>query len=365
MGLHLLRRAPLSVGILLVFTTSAAIARPPVQLRTGASSAANGYLEIRPDDYGAWAADFVTGAIGPNGDSFKPSTSTLQVVSFTNGFMLFAPGAQRELLTDNAQWQAATNGTGGPPFSADTSLSRSVTSANVASDSNGDGINDTANSGFRIFAPGGGTDLGFLLSQRVTSISPSVSNMVQTYRVTNNGAAPITFKMVRGVDADLLWDANFESDSVGTSANGAGLGPFVFEQEPAQPTQSLTLSIPNGASYYGGKHGVLPGLGAPVYDFGTDTEVWDANGIPTSWINNVAGVGYAPLNGQSGPAPVGSTVPRDAFMGVDILLTLGVGASASFDVFQTYGQTTPIIPEPGTIGLLAFAALATLRRRRF
>ena len=34
-------------------------------------------------------------------------------------------------------------------------------------------------------------------------------------------------------------------------------------------------------AYYGGKHGVEPPLGPPPYDYGTDNEVWDENGIPT------------------------------------------------------------------------------------
>jgi hypothetical protein len=171
MALHLRNRATWAF----LFASASAVgiaAAAPTPIRTGANTAVNGYLEIRPDEYGAWAADFTTGTIGPNGDQFRPNGSTLQVVAFSSGFFLFAPNNQRELLTDNAQWQATTNGAGGPAFSADASLSRAVTSPNVASDSSGDGINDTLNSAFRVFAPGGGTDLAFGLRQRVSNVSP-------------------------------------------------------------------------------------------------------------------------------------------------------------------------------------------------
>jgi hypothetical protein len=345
--------------------TSTATARPPVSIRTGSNLATDGYLEIQPDEYGSWAANFTGAPFGPNADRYKPAGSPLNTPSFTSGFFLFAPGGQRELLSDNTNWQATTNGTAGaPPFSADTSLSRAVTAPNVASDSNGDGINDTLNSSFRVFSPAPGTDLGFQLNQRVASGPGAVSFMQQNYTVTNNGTAPITIGMVRAFDGDLLWDNNFETDSVGTGANGGAQGPYVFMQEPTNAAQSVTLSIPTGSSYYGGKHGVDPdGVGgSPAYDFGSDTEVWDANGVPTGWRNHIAGVGYN-TNGQSGPAPTGSTTPRDAFLGMDLSLTLAPGASQSFTVFHTYGSTSPI-PEPATLSLMAASAALLLRRRR-
>ena len=38
----------------------------PVSIRTGSNTATVGYLEIQPDEYGAWAEDFATGGFGPN-----------------------------------------------------------------------------------------------------------------------------------------------------------------------------------------------------------------------------------------------------------------------------------------------------------
>jgi hypothetical protein len=362
MGANARRGAAVLGGFALVLSSAQlGWSRPPISIRTSGNTADNGYLEIQPDEFGAWAADFTTGGFGPNADRFKPSTSTLQVTGFTSGFFIFGPGGQRELLTDNAQWQATTNGAGGPPFSADTTMGRSVTSPNVASDSNSDGINDTLNSAFRVFAPVG-TDLAFQLRQRVSALSPGVSLMQQDYSVTNNGTAPISFNMVRNFDGDLLWTGDFSTDSVGTSANGTGQ-TYVTEMEVGQPTQAVTLFMPEGEDYYGGKNGVVPGGGPPAYNFGTDTEIWDVNGIPASWNDHIAGVGYS-TNGQSGASPPGSVAPRDAFMGMDITITLNPGQSDSFVVYHTYGSDLPIIPEPATAGMALVAAAGLLLRRR-
>ena len=215
---------------------------------------------------------------------------------------------QRELLSDNTEWQATTDGATppSPPFSADTSLSRSVLNANVASDFNGDGINDTANSAFRVF--GGGTDLSFALRQRITAVSSSVAFMQQNYTITNNGTQPISLVMVRSFDGDLLWTGDFSTDSVGTTSNGDPDGKSVFMQEVGQPAQSVNLSMGlQGNAYFGGKNGVDPdgAGGSPAYNFGSDTEIWESIGMPGGWVNNIAGVGYN-TNGQSGATPAGS-----------------------------------------------------------
>ena len=348
---------------------SAVFARPPVQLRTGSVTTADGYLEILPDEYGAWAQPFATGGFGPNADRFNPAgAAAVQPVGFTSGFFLFGPNGQRELLSDSADWQATTDGAAvpSPPFSADTSLSRAIVTPNVATDFNGDGINDTANSAFRVFAPGGGTDLGFALRQRITAVSSSVAFMQQNYTITNNGTQPISLVMVRSFDGDLLWTGDFSTDSVGTSSNGDPAGKSVFMQEVNQPGQSVNLSLGlQGNAYFGGKNGVDPdgAGGSPAYNFGSDTEIWESIGMPGGWVNNIAGVGYN-TNGQSGATPVGSVAPRDGFIGMDILLDIPAGGSKEFSVLHTYGQTTPApIPEPAALGAIGLAALTLVRRR--
>ncbi|HEY3244948.1 MAG TPA: PEP-CTERM sorting domain-containing protein [Phycisphaerae bacterium] len=326
----------------------------PAQLRTGASTAVDGYLEILPDEYGSWAQPFATGGFGPNADRYKPVGLSLQPVGFSSGLFLFAPNGQRELLSDNTDWQTMVPAP--PGFSADTSLDRMILSPNVASDSNGDGINDTANSAFRV--SGGATDLNFALQQRVASASGAVSFMQQTYTVTNNGAASLALNLVRAFDGDLLWSGTAANDQVGTTANGAGLGQFVVIRETSNNSTAITLSGgTQGHFYYGGKQNFTPPNGPPAYGFGTDVQVWDAFGIPGSWQNNIATIGYN-TDGFSGAV----TGTQDAFIGLDFLFNLAAGASVTFDVFHTYGQATPV-PEPATLGLLVLAGMAVLRRR--
>ncbi len=330
----------------------------PVSLRTGASSAVDGYLEIVPDEYGSWAQPFATGGFGPNADQYNPIAGfQLRAVAFSSGFFLFTPNGQRELLSDNVDWQGVADGMGGPPFSDDMSLTRTVTSPNVASDTNGDGIDDTATSAFSV--SGTGTDLAFTLQQRVAIFSGAVSFMQQTYGITNNGAEPIDLTLVRAFDGDLIFTStSVANDQVGTTANGAGLGQYVFIQEPLNPALAITLSGgADGRFYYGGKDNFTPPNGGPPYDFGTDTEVWDAMGVPLSWQNNIATVGYN-TNGVSGTV----AGALDAFIGLDFAFSLDPGASVSFDVFHTYGQATPV-PEPSSVMLL-LGCLTLLRRRR-
>ncbi len=342
----------LAIGLLLVAVCTSQAG--PVSLRTGSARNVDGYLNAQPDDYGA-VTNFTT-PLGLNGDEFNPGGSAAaRVVTFTNGFFLFGPNSQRELLSDETQWQNT--------YPADASLDRAVTSANVAIDTNSDGINDQANSAFRVF--GGTTDLGFQLKQNVVSVSSSVSYLRQDYVVTNNGTGAISFSMVRSGDFDLVWGGTAANDSVGTTSNGAGVGPYASMQEVGQDTQSVTQSNGTGQSYYGGRESVLPPNGPPAMGFGTDVQVWDAFGIPASWVDYIANIGYN-TNGQSGPTPGG-----DAFIGLGSNFTMEEGQSLCFTNLVTYGQTSPVtlstpcvVPEPATVSLVALGAIGLLALRR-
>ena len=318
-------------------------------IATGPDPSADGYLSIGSDGFGAWSST----TFGGQGDIFNPSGAPVGMeAAFTSGFFLFAGGNQRELLTSNGTWQGV--------FPADTSLSRSIITPNAASDTNGDTVDDMLTSAFGV--SGGATNLVFGVTQHVSTFGPGVSFVRQDYTVTNDGIDPITFSMVRAFDGDILWDGDFANDEVGTSMHGAGLGPFVFEQDPGDPgITAVTLSGLAGGAYYGGKKGVTPAGGPPAYNYGTDTQVWDAYGVPTSWANHIAGVGYN-TNGVSGPAPPGSTAPEDGFIGLGFLIDdLAPNETRTITVFHTYGQNTPV-PEPSAIALLLFGA-ACLRRR--
>lgn len=339
------RKLRWAVGILFLLPVVAM-----AQIATGPDPGIDGYLSIGPDEYGSWSS----AGWGGGGDGFNPlGAHTLQEAAFTSGFFLFSAGTQRELLTENANWYG---------FLDDASLSRSITVPNAFSDSSGDGVNDTVTSAFRVF--GGTTDLAFDLTQRVSPFAAGVSFVQQDYTVTNTANEPISFSMVRAFDGDLLWDGGggWEDDEVGTSMHSAGLGPYVFEQEATDPSvTAITVSSLVGGNYYGGKHGITPPNGPPAYAYGTDTQVWDAFGIPASWVNHIAGVGYN-TNGVSGPQPPGSTPPYDGFIGMDIPLEeLAPGESRTITVFHTYGQNIPV-PEPTSLALLALGALC-LRRK--
>jgi hypothetical protein len=81
----------------------------------------------------------------------------------------------------------------------------------------------------------------------------------------------------------------------------------------------------------------MPGGVEPAYAYGTDTQVWDAFGVPTNWRNNVANVGYD-TDGQSGPQ-TGS----DAFTGLEYIVH---------------------IPEPTSFALISLLSMGLLAFRR-
>jgi hypothetical protein len=312
-----------------------------LQIATDGNPNADGYLSISPDAFGSWTAATWGGA----GDLFNPAGAEIQSpVAFSSGLFVFVPSlTQREVLTINPTWQGV--------FPADASLDAIITSPSVASDTDGNFVDDTLESSFTV--GGGSTALSFDLTQTVAPHVAGISSfLVQKYVITNDASTPIDFTLVRAMDADLLWGpADFADDEVGTTTNGAGLGPYVFQQEPFAPgTTSVTLSGLSGGNYYGGKHGVEPAGGPPPYNFGTDVDVWDAYGVPTSWESHVAGVGYF-TNGLSGSNPPGSTSPEDGFIGLDFPVSLGPGEQISVTIVHTYGQNEPVeVPPDGDGG---------------
>ena len=312
-------------------------APPATPIATGASGAVDGYLLVAPDAYGAWAPPF-SGGKGSTGDSFNPEGAfTSQPAIFTSGFFLFS-GGQRELLSTSGDWQALLD--------PDNSLASEITLTNLTSDTNGDGVDDTAISAFTV--SGGQTALSFGLVQHVEQVSPAAgtaaSVLTQEYTITNDGASPIAFELVRAFDADLTWVPDFSNDSVGTGTNGSGFDRYVYQQEVGEEATAITVSSPQGDAYYGGKNGVDPdgAGGSPAYGFGTDVQVWDAFGVPTGWRDHIAGVGYD-TNGDSGASPPGSMNPPDGFIGLEIPVTLLSGASTTVTIRYTYGSTTPIV----------------------
>lgn len=341
----------LSVAVLGLALATHALAQP-IRLATGPSNAVDGYLNVAPDEYGAWTQPFAGGA-GPNDDNFNPAGTLpngqpipLRNVCFTSGFFLFVGTTDRELLSNSADWQAVS-AAGVPAFNTDATLDRQVTAANVASDVTGDGVNDTLSSAFRVFNAAGTIDLAATLVQRVRSAAPGVAVMHQTYTFTNNAANPLSASLVRALDGDLIYTAvNYANDQVGTTCNAAGIGQFVFMREPDVDSTALTLyGGADGRYYYGGKQNHTPINGPPAMGYGTDVQVWVAYGVPPTWQNYIATVGYN-VDGINGN--VAGTA--DSFIGLDFELSLAPGASKTIRVSTTYGRPTPAsIPCPGDL----------------
>jgi hypothetical protein len=317
-----------------------------VSIATGSDPSADGYLRVGVDATGSWSSSSYGSGIG---DTFNPAGPLTEMeVAFSTGLFLFADNGDRELLTQNATFRGVTNDT--------TIRNPIITNALTASDTDGDGVNDTATSSFDLVngvSGSGLTNLSVDVIQRVSVDRPGVSAFLQQdYTFTNNAANSITLNLVRAFDGDLLWTDNlgtggFCDDEVGTTMHGAGLGTYVYEQEDTEsPHTAMTLSSPNATIYYGGKRGVDPLGGGLPFGYGTDTQVWDELGTPANWVNFIAGVG-ANLNGESGQQPPGSTSCEDGFVGIEIVnLVLPPGESSqAITILYTYGATQP--PSPG------------------
>lgn len=323
------------------------------QLATGPGQAADGFLRVGVDAYGSWN-DTTFGGTGDLFNPVGPAPFTAKAVTFSNGMFLFVNGNERVVLTESTN---LTNSV------AAANLTRSITGPLVLSDTNGDAVNDMAVSSFT--ATSATTNLNFGLTQQVkTAIAGTSAYLKQTYSVTNNGASAVNLQMVRNWDADMLFESpgSFTNDEVGTTMWGAGLGPYVFQQEAATPgTTAITLSSLDATAYYGAKNTVVPSGGAPAFGFGTDTIVYDNFGVPASWVNEIANVGSG-INGVSGPLPSGAT-DGDASVGLQFLFGLQPGESRKITLYYTYGQNTPV-PEPtGLVMVLGGVLFGCLRSR--
>ncbi len=439
---------------------------PPLNIATGPQffPEADGYLRVGPDEYGSW----VDNTFGGIGDVYDPAGSAgaglgPRRTTFTNGFMIFfdplipsdcctahpTPGCDdavcsafvcanfnpfccdvewlqpcadfanencgcapsRELLSDAADWQGV--GCAGGTIGDDTTLDRLVTGANVASDTNADGVDDMLTSSFEV--TGAGINLQFDLVQKVEgwagsdccifngspgcddpdcvavvcAADPFCCNtlwdqlcanlaqelcfdvcggfnsnalLTQTYTITNNGAGSATFKLLRLGDFDLVWNFNDPfDDSVGTDS--ALTHNEVFQQEDGLPATRITMISPDAVAYTGGIQGITPTDGPPAYGFGTDCQQWDAGGMPATWANYIANVGYD-TDGESGANPPGCG-GCDAFINLETrVVTLAPGGSDTITVSHVYGASSSKKCQwdcggdnDGNVGIVDFLAL--------
>jgi hypothetical protein len=317
-----------TLGVSLATLLPSLVTAETITIATGASAAVDGYLSVGLDAYGSWSATDYGGA----GDLFNPlgggPSGAAEPVAFTSGLFIFYGSSKRELLSENALWQEWVGD--------DDSFHAIIRDDLAASDRNDDGVPDRLTSSFDL--NGGGLNVRVDLIQEVTAIANGVSALRQEYTISNYEPEPTPLKLVRSFDGDLSWSGGFDNDEVGTSMHGAGLGTYVFLQEETYPgVTAVTLSSPQATSYYGGKQGFEPPLGGPPFGFGTDALIWDTYGIPGTWVNLIAGVGYD-TNGLSGIEPV-----ADAFVGLGFNIELEgfVGATASVTIWHSFGQASP------------------------
>jgi hypothetical protein len=309
----------------------------PVLIATGPDSLVEGYLQVKSDPYGAWSDSSFGGT--PNGsDQFNPDSSgdDLAVASFANGFFMFLRDTnQRELLCNLVDWQEV--------FGPDDSLDREITSINLPSDTDGDTVFDQLNSQFHV--TGAGVDLTFNVQQNVKQQIPldgtAVSTIEQTYVITNNLASPVTFVLLRNFDGDLVWQGStFSNDSVGTATNGSPGDRYIYMMEAGVPNTAVVQSSPLANAYVGSKATLNPDPNdpnCPDMGAGTDTQDWDAYGVPDCWRNYIANVGYN-TDGDSGPSP-----GADAHTSLELVVTVPgtPGPAVTVEVLHTYGQASP------------------------
>ena len=310
-------------------------------------------LSVNIDAYGSWAS---TG-FGGGGDLYNPVGGgpplAAKSVMFTNGFFLFSGGNKRELLSESSNWQGV--------FAADDSLEREITSPITV-----DGSTGIASSNFRVYDPAGTFDVSFRLSQKIGSPTGvaggfevrtaygdvfqvgQTATLFQTYVITSN-AGNDAFQMVRSADADMMFAPGNSAadDEVGTDTNT--IDPFgtisAWQQDTINPGvsrvttfgESFDPDVENGA-YFGGHEMDLPGGVEPAVGFGTDTQIWDAYGLPKNWNNYITNVGYN-TDGASGP---NGDPSRDSLHAI------------SFN----------IVPEPTSFALLSLLGMGLLACRR-
>jgi hypothetical protein len=315
----------------------------PINIATGPAPAADGYLRVGADQFGSYNSVTFAGL----GDTYNPAGAHAALeANFSNGFMIFADwipfGAPdgivdgRELLTTNASWQGVA--CAGGAIGADASM-MNFPLGNVPMDTDGDAVPDTLFSAFDVVDAGGLMILHVDVTQEVDSVAGNfIALLTQEYTITNIGPNPVAFSLVRIGDFDLTWDpaADFGNDSVGNDRAVAQTA--VFQQEAGDPTTRITMVSPEAVNYTGAIKGITPPGGPPAYDFGTDCEEWDDPGLPTSWEDHVAAVGYL-TDGESGPAPPGCVAPCDGHIDLEIPVFLDVGAMATVTVRHLYGGT--------------------------
>jgi len=303
-----------------------------------ATGAGTGYLDVDLDDFGFYGRQqsmMTDDNYWPTGEQRATS------VTFMGGSFLFVttpgPVTSAIALTNfNKFWSFAepgpqTDGIAG----MHTALTRTVTSANVVT-------GNSAASAFRIADAPSQMQLDFNLAQQLVPQTAPVVELIQSYTVKNNGTVPVDIVMYAFEDADLYFgnDSSWTNDVVGA---GPGLC-YVYQHQPGHPEWGISLRDGGGTvakSYYvASKGGYLPDPGgppmAPMNGNATEQYVFNSwstavHGMPTTWRNNVAVVGY------NMPGEDTTGFDGDGSIALEYRLTLAVGQTETIKFERWYG----------------------------
>ncbi len=302
----------------------------PECVRTGSDLGQDGALGMVLDEFGAFAH---SGWSGGNeecdyGDMFNPDgPPPAEQPAFSSALFFYKADTEQRVILSAIQNLQNT-------YPVDSSAFAEIPEggANLASDTSGDGVNDTLTSAFAVCGPNE-LDLHFEVVQSVEQVAPAgggaVSVLTQVYTITNVSLTPIDFVLVRADDYDTYWVGDNADDSVGTMTNGhPHWDRHVYQLEDGFPETAITLSSPQGDIYLGAK------------DVGTDFQQWNEYGIPEAWANFIANVGYD-TDGESGRGCGGDSC--DANIALTIPVSLEPAETTCVCVVHTYGQRTPIM----------------------
>jgi hypothetical protein len=304
----------------------------------------DGHTVVRPDDYGFYGIQN-----SGQDDRFYPPgfTNVFGITLITGAIMtVTTPGnvTSRVLLCEDPAWvdlveqpPPAPDGIAG----AHSGLTRTVTSPIVAN-----GLEAT--SAFELAHAGSGLDLDVSLLQRlVPSPATVTSDFHQIYTIVNNGSVTVDIVFHVGWETDLYFNDNsFTDDVVGISSDFCSL----YTHDPGSSQRGVALG--DGGStvplsyYYGGKAGIRPGgvdpaMATLAVNQVSKQHVWNAGGVPTTWRNFIAGVGYD----TAGEDP---TLIADATIGREWRFTIAAGATEKVHVLRRYGSISiPCPPKPG------------------
>ena len=308
-----------------------------VLIATGADDSIDGYFEVTSDGLGSEASTFNGGPEWV--DNYNPVDGPLHNPSVTTTTFLY---------TDTTAL-AMTLHSGSSAVWGEHGIFVLSLVDQGTSDTNDDGVPDT-----RVvdFAVNGGLDLDVTCTQHVQRFialnGTPVATWTVTYDITNTGDAT-TFRIVRWGDVSTGWVGSGNDDIVGTGTNeGAGCDRFVYIGEDGLPNYSITMSTNDAnAAYVGSKQNYDPDCDDPDPPFGNGTDagqVWALHGFPSSYINQIAGVGQN-ADGESGTSPDDGCDPpnlgTDGSIGLQSTISLDTGEATTVVYKYTYGAITP------------------------